>query len=235
MAVCRQGAHRVDSGRHLVHRGLCRACGQCVAVCASGALAIKGHIIGAADVVGRAVRLKPFFRHSNGGITLTGGEVTAQYRFAVAILEGCQAEGIHTAIETSGACSWPALARLVAHTDLVLYDLKLMDEAAHRRWVGASNRLILENAARLAGHNVQVRVPLVPGLTDTEENLRQTFEFMGRVELRSAALLPYNAAAGAKYEWLDLPYEVQGAPQSREHLERLLDMARGFGLEAAIG
>ncbi len=101
-------------------------------------------------------------------MTLTGGEVTMQPDFAEAVLRGCREAGIHTAIETCGACDWPTLERLADAADLVLYDLKLMDDAAHRRWTGASNRRILENARRLAGRNVQVRVPLIPGVTDTE-------------------------------------------------------------------
>jgi pyruvate formate lyase activating enzyme len=110
-----------------------------------------------------------------------------------------------------------------------------MDGAAHRQWTGRSNRQILANAARLAGRKVQVRVPLIPGITDTEANLQAVYAFMRRVGLRSVALLPYNAAAGAKYEWLGLPYEVEGIPQSRAQLDALLAAARVVGLEAVIG
>jgi pyruvate formate lyase activating enzyme len=183
--------------------------------------------------VEKASRLKPFFRHS-GGITLTGGEVTFQPEFAAAILAGCRSLGVHTAIETSGACDWSRLKRVLVHTDLVLYDLKLIDEEEHRRWTGASNRQILENATRLAGYNVQVRVPLIPGITDTEENLRGIFSFMRKVGLSSVALLPYNPSAPAKYEWLGLTYEIQGETQDRERLSALADMARGMGLKAVI-
>ena len=169
-------------------------------------------------------------------MTLTGGEVTSQPDFAAAMLRGCRTLGIHTAIETCGACHWPRLARLLPYTDLVLYDLKLMDDAAHRRWVGASNRQILRNAARLArdGHNVQVRVALIPGITDSEENLRAVFSFMRDVGLRSVELLPYNPSAGAKYEWLGLSYEIVGEPQSRERLASLVAMAHQAGMEAAV-
>jgi len=232
-ALCPQGVHRVDGAGHVIQREVCLACGRCVEGCAHSALAIKGQRVAASVIVARAARMKPFFDHSGGGVTLSGGEVISQPDFAAAILRGCRALGIHTVIETCGACDWPRLARLLPYTDLVLYDLKLMDDVAHRRWVGASNRQILRNAARLArdGHNVQVRVPLIPGITDSEENLRAIFAFMREVGLRSVELLPYNPSAGAKYEWLGLSYEIAGEPQSRERLQALAELAQEMGLE----
>lgn len=235
VAACPQGAQMIEQGKRRIDRTLCRACGECTLVCAQGALAIKGYTITAAEVIERATRLQPFFRHSGGGVTLTGGEVTLQPDFAQAVLQGCQAAGIHTAIETSGACPWPVLERLAAHTDLILYDLKLIDDDAHRRWVGASNRQILENATRLAGCNVEVRVPLIPAITDTVENLRDILAFMRAAGLRRVAFLPYNAAAGAKYEWLDLPYTIRAEPQPRAQLEGMLALAREAGIQATIG
>ncbi|MBN1640682.1 MAG: glycyl-radical enzyme activating protein [Anaerolineae bacterium] len=234
-AACPHGAHALQDGRHAIDRSRCVACGTCAAICPQRALSVKGHLVSAEEVVARAVRMAPFFAHSGGGITLSGGEVTLQARFAAAVLAACQARGIHTAIETCGAAAWEDLAALVAHSDLVLYDLKLIDNAAHRRWVGASNRPILENARRLAGHNVQVRVPLIPGITDTDENLRQVYAFMREAGLGRVALLPYNPSAGAKYEWLDRPYTIEGEPQSEVQLAHMLDMARAAGLEATIG
>jgi len=233
--VCTQHVHRLDPSGHALQRQHCLLCGRCAETCPYGAVAIKGHYVAAAAIVGKAIRLKPFFDESGGGLTLTGGEVTSQPDFAEAVLAACRAQGIHTAIETCGACTWQELARLLAHTDLVLYDLKLLDEREHRRWTGASNRRILRNAARLAGHNVQVRVPLIPGITDTEDNLRGLFRFMQRSRLPSVALLPYNPCAVAKYEWLDLPYQMHGEPQRPEHLQALAHMAREFGLEVAVG
>jgi len=234
-AVCPQSAHVVEDGRHLIARERCAACGRCVAICPSRALAIKGYWISAGEVVERAVRMKPFFDHSGGGITLSGGEVTAQAEFAAAVLAGCRAQGIHTAIETAGATSWDRLRPLVELCDLVLYDIKLIDEASHRQWAGAPNRQILDNARRLADYNVQVRVPLIPGITDTEENLDAIFAFMREAGLGPVALLPYNTSAGAKYEWLDRAYEIEAETQAVETLGRLVRMAYGAGLEAVIG
>jgi pyruvate formate lyase activating enzyme len=205
--------------------------------CPSGALAIKGYRIDAGEVIARAARLKRFFDYSGGGITLTGGEVTMQPEFAAAILAGCRRLGIHTSIETCGACRWERMEQIVAHTDLVLYDLKLMDEGEHRRWTGASNRLILENAGRLAWRRfpeVQVRVPLIPGITDTEANLSALFSFMREVGLSSVALLPYNPSASAKYDWLGRRYEIPGEPQSPQRLAAIVTAAQKAGLDAAI-
>jgi pyruvate formate lyase activating enzyme len=233
--VCPNGVHRVDGSGHVLKRADCTACGLCVERCPFAALAIKGAVVRADALVARAARLRPFFDHSGGGITLTGGEATAQPEFAAAVLAGCRAAGIHTAIETSGACAWDDLQRLLNHTDLVLYDLKLMDDGEHLRWTGASNRRILDNAARLDGPNVQIRVPLIPGITDTEENLRAILAFMRDVGLSSLALLPHNPAASAKYEWLSLAYEIEPQPEQDGRLARLLRVAHDAGVQARVG
>ena len=233
-AVCVRGVHRVDASGHTLNRTDCIVCGQCVAGCPTGALALRGEVVSASDIVERAVRMRPFFDHSGGGVTLTGGEVTCQLDFARAVLAGCKSRGVQTAIETNGACPWDHLAQLLPYSDLVLYDLKLMDDEEHRRWTGASNRQVLENAAKLKSHNVQIRVPLIPGITDTDENLAAVFAFMRRAGLRRVSLLPYNASAAAKYEWLDLPFEIRAEAQSPERLDALLAMARAAGLEAAL-
>lgn len=233
-----QGVHNTHNGKapeHTINRKKCMVCGKCVEHCAYDALAIKGHYISAAEVVDKAARLRPFFHHSGGGITLTGGEVTSQPDFAAAILSGCRSLGIHTAIETSGACILTQLKKIVKHTDLVLYDLKLINDEAHRQWTGASNRQILRNAAELAKTNIQIRVPLIPGVTDTESNLTDIFKFIRSVGLSSVALLPYNSSSSAKYEWLDSPYFIQGDSQNGDSLRRFESMASDMGLKAVVG
>ncbi len=232
--ICSQEVHYVRATEHRFTPETCQVCGDCVLHCPTGALAMKGRMISADEVVAKAVRMTPFFKHSGGGVTLTGGEVTAQVAFAEAVLSGCQAESIHTALETCGACDWSHLARLVRHTDLVLYDLKLFDEAAHRQWTGVSNRRILANARRLAGHNIQVRIPLIPHVTDTDENLQAIFAFMRQVGLKRVALMPYNPSASAKYEWLGRTYEITGEPQDAARLRDIASMARDMALEPEI-
>jgi pyruvate formate lyase activating enzyme len=233
--------HGVGEGIHALDRSRCKACGACVEACSTAALALKGFSATAGDIIDRATRMKPFFEHSGGGVTLTGGEVTTQPEFASAVLAGCRHEGIHTAIETTGACSWSTLARLLEHTDLVLYDLKLMDDVQHRCWTGVSNKSILSNLVKLAdlagtdgGPEVRVRVPLIPEITDTPENLQPLFSFVAGVGIRLVELLPHNPSASAKYEWLDIPYPVEAEAQDSECLTGLAAMAGAAGVEAVV-
>ena len=233
-AACQRDVHAVSAEDHTIAWESCVACGACVAACQNRALSIKGYRATAGDLVSRAARMLPFFRNSGGGVTLTGGEVTGQPEFAAAVLAGCQEQGIHTAVETCGASDWPSLERVLAHADLVLYDIKLIDDEAHRRWTGASNRAILPNARRLVGRNVQVRVPLIPGITDTVDNLTGIYAFMRDARLDRIALLPYNPSSGAKYEWLGRDYAIAGEPQDEACLERLAAMGRAVGLEVTV-
>lgn len=231
--VCSAGVHEVTQQSHSLKRSACIACGQCADNCASGAVELKGVPVSADEIVSRAVRTKPFFDHSSGGVTLTGGEVTMQPDFAIAILRGCRDHGIHTAIETCGACGWLTLRSVAELADLVLFDLKLIDDQEHRRWTGASNATILENARQLSGLGAPpmvIRVPLIPGITDTDANLQGIFTFMRESKLARISLLPYNSSAGAKYEWLGRPYELPAQPQSADGVERIAARAREYGL-----
>lgn len=239
--ACPEHAHALDPERHTIDRARCRACFACADACPSGALGVKGELVPPGEIVARAARMRPFFEHSGGGVTLTGGKVTMQPGFAAAALEGCRSEGVHTALETSGACAWDRLERLVRLADLVLYDIKLVDEDEHRRWTGAGNGPVLDNARRLAvlaregGAEVEVRVPLIPGATDTDGNLRGIFAFMRDAGLGRATLLPFNASAGAKYEWLGLECPVRAEPQGPERLVAAVALARNAGIEATVG
>lgn len=231
VSVCKRGVHAVKDGARVLERAKCAGCGACVAACAREALRIAGRKVAAEEIVRKAVRLRPFFSHSDGGVTLTGGEVTAQPGFAEAILAGCRAEGIHTAIETCGAAPWATLKRLADLSDLILYDIKLIDEREHRRWTGASNRRILANAKRLAGRNIVIRVPLIPGITDTEANLRGVFSFMNDAGLSRVSLLPYNPSTGAKYEWVGEECVTEGVSQTAERMHEIEALASATGAE----
>ena len=235
--VCSQSCHRLKGQEHVINRPACLCCGKCVASCLNDTLEIKGFTISSSSIVEKALRFKKYFDASGGGITLTGGEITTQVEFAHDILSQSKSAGIHTAVETCGACDWHRIENLLPFTDLLLYDIKLIDDQAHHRWTGLSNKQILDNALKLkeSGASVQIRLPLIPEITDTNENLDAVFKFMKEAELSFIALLPYNAAAAAKYSWLGLSYDLEGSRQDQGRLEDILSRAKEAGLNAVIG
>ena len=152
----------------------------------------------------------PFFAASGGGVTLSGGEATAQPGFSVQFLSGCRSLGIHTALETNGCAPWRVYQDLLEVVDLFLYDMKHMDERCHRQLTGASNLLPRRNLRRLAEHGAEVivRVPCIPGMNDDPANIDATASFVRQAGLKSIHLLPYNPSAGAKYGWLGREYNL---------------------------
>lgn len=155
----------------------------------------------------------PFYRSSGGGVTLSGGEPTMQTEFAGSLLKALKAEGVHTAIETCGFFNYRRFSQhLLPWLDLIYFDLKLMCDADSRRYTGQSNRLILDNFTQLSHQpaaSVIPRVPLIPGITATEENLQSIAKFLEANEISAATLLPYNPLWHDKAEKLGCvsPYQ----------------------------
>ena len=128
----------------------CDDCGQCAERCPAGALSMWGKSYTVSEVVSRVLRDRPFFERSGGGVTVSGGEPLAQPAFTSALLAALKAEGIHTALDTTGFASWTVVESVLPHVDLFLLDLKHMDSRAHKTVVGVPNEPILENARRIA-------------------------------------------------------------------------------------
>jgi len=139
---------------------------------------------------------RPFYDSSGGGITLSGGEPTLQLAFIHHFLKALKADGIHTAIETCGLFNYARFKEeVLPHLDLIYYDLKLFDDFQSRRHTGSSNKIILENFSRLiteAEIPVIPRIPLIPGITDTEQNLSRLAHFLRKQGVEDCSLMPYN-------------------------------------------
>ena len=147
-------------------------------------------------------------RASDGGVTFSGGEPLAQADFLESVLD--RLDRLHVVLDTSGCAGPDVFARVAGRCDLIYFDLKLIDRAAHRRYTGVTNDAILGNLGLLPGLGVAfvVRVPLVPGVTDTDENLRAIAETVRPLAgLLRVDLLPYNRAAGGKYASLGLRFD----------------------------
>ena len=242
LEVCPEGA--LTSGRHggqeaaVLDRSRCTACGKCVEVCYPGALRLAGTPITVGELALEVERDLPYFRSSGGRVTLSGGEPARQPKFSYNFLLACKERGIHTAMETTGYARWEAMAELASVADLLLYDLKFIDSASHRRHAGVPNDLILRNLEQLAasGHEIQIRVPCIPGINDGKEQIRSIARFGAGIGVDRIVLLPYNGAAGAKYEWIGRSYSLRAKEtQTGEHMASLADLCRREGLQVQVG
>lgn len=201
---CPVGAsYRQTDGTVQVQRSLCTACGRCANGCLNDARSIAGQEMEAAEVMDAVRRDRAMYNNSGGGMTLSGGEVTAQPDFAIQLLKMAQAESIHTAIETCGYAKWSVLERILEHTDYVMYDIKSIFPERHKDGTGVDNTLILENAKKVAGlRPCLFRMPLIPGFNDAPEDVRALAQYvkdeLGLTE-NHIELLPYNNLGEEKY------------------------------------
>jgi len=221
-----------------IDRDACTACGKCVEVCYPGALRIGGAPLTVGEMLRQVEADAPFFTSSGGGITLSGGEPARQPNFAYNFLLASQNSGIHTAMETTGYARADVMQRLASVTDLLLFDVKLISSGDHRKYAGVPNELIINNLRTLAaeGHEIQVRVPCIPDINDSVNQIQEIAELVSDAGLERISLLPYNNAAGAKYEWIDTPYELADREsQSETYMQSLAEICLTVGLKVEIG
>ncbi len=178
----------------------CDACGRCADACHHDALRLIGRRYAVGALVSEIVKDRDYFEESGGGVTLSGGEPTLHAAYLGALLPRLAAEHIHVVLQTCGLFGWDQTVSLLPWIDLVQFDLKHMDSAAHARLTGAGNERILENFARLAesGVAVEPRMPVIPGLNDDPENVRATARFLARHGHRTLRCLPYHDFGEAK-------------------------------------
>ena len=191
----------------------CKPFGRCLHICPKNLVRLVGKHYGVETLAQRLLAKKPFFDQMGGGVTLSGGEPLLQADFCVALLKNLKGK-IHTAIETSGYAPQADFVRVIDLCDFVIMDIKLIDDEAHRRYTGVSNAPILSNAKLLMRSGVPhlFRTPLIPGITDTEENLRAIAAFIGDEPIE---LLPYNELAPAKYTSLHRTFTDEIDPSKK--------------------
>ena len=186
----------------------CIACGDCVAVCPQHLRKIAGEKVTADELEKRIRKNAAYYARYGGGVTFSGGEPLMQASFLIEVLE--RVSDLHRAIETSGFCEPEQFAAVVSRLDYVMMDLKIFDDALHRKYTGVSNEKILANARQLVEGDTPfvIRIPVIPGINDTEENYRSTASFLkGAKKLQKVELLPYHKTAGAKYGMLGMEYK----------------------------
>jgi pyruvate formate lyase activating enzyme len=208
-----------------------------VEACLSEARTISGKFMTLAEVLSIVKRDTLFYQNSGGGVTASGGEPTYQPVFLREFFRQCQDSGLHTTLDTCGYVRWKVLEGILEYVALVLFDIKHMDPARHEELTGVDNRLILENAERIAqkGKPMIIRMPLIPGYNDSSENVRAVAEFMGQTGLRRIDVLPYHKLGVSKYRRLGREYQLSEAETYEEEKAQLIKgLLESYGLEVSI-
>jgi pyruvate formate lyase activating enzyme len=175
-----------------------------------------------------------FYDSSNGGVTISGGEPLMQWESLLDLLRECKRLGIHTALDTSGFTSWDILEEIAEVVDLFLYDIKVMDDRKHHFYTGVSNKIILSNLENLSriDKKTVIRIPLIPGINDDNENLKKTGSFIAQLHnVQQVDILPYHNLQTSKYKKLNIPYRAKNftAP-TIEQLFIITTILKKYGL-----
>ena len=226
-------------GEPITDRAKCERCATCAESCYADARERVGREMTVEQVMAEIERDITFYDESRGGATFSGGEPLLQRDFLLALLQACRAKEIHTVVDTSGFAAWDTFERIRGCVDLFLYDLKLMDDTKHREFTGVPNQLILQNLRKLSelGHSLIVRVPIIPGLNDDDENIHQIGEFVSTLpHLNGLDVLPYHNIAMDKYLNLGKPYRLfETRRPSNERLAEIAQRLNQFGLDVTLG
>ena len=238
IGACDRQALRPADGRIVVNRCICTLCGRCTEACVSGAMTRVGRLIEADEAVRELLLDRAFFRTSDGGVTLSGGEPLLQADFAEEVLRGCIDEGIHTAVESNLTEPWPVIERFLPLVRLWMCDLKIADSAMHRRWTGLDNERIIDNLRRLAatGSPIIVRTPIVPGVNDTEQAVEELCRIVAGLGRAVAyELLEFHTLGFGKFDDLGMDNPMSGtAALARETFEQLKQIPERFGIRRKL-
>ena len=237
--VCPVQVHELRGGKHLIHREKCIACGKCADECYAQALVMAGKEVDTDYVINEVIQDKLYYTNSKGGVTLSGGEVLMQMDFAKDICDRLHKEGIEVAIESNMSLPFTEIKELIDKVDLVMMDVKLFDDEEHIKYTGITNKNVLDNLCELnkIGKPVIVRTPLIPGVTDSVENLRNIAKLLeGMDNVICYELLNFNPLGDTKYRSLDKENPFEGEkPFNNSYLEEIKEKIKDINVNVKIG
>ena len=238
--ACPQKAHKLDpdTKAHVIDRSLCKSCGKCAEVCFADALVMSSKPMSVEEVMAEIRQDKLYYEESGGGVTVSGGEPMLHSAFVSELADACHAEGIPIAIETNMSLPWHHIESTLKKMDLIMCDMKLNICTEHRKYTGEDNCMIFNNIGRasLLGVPVIVRTPLIPGVTDSIENIKPIAEYMSKMDnILYYELLNFNPLGSSKREALDAQDDFADArPFANQRLEEIKDALKDVNIKVKI-
>ena len=226
---CERGVLSFENGRIVANEEKCGYCAHCESLCAFDKIKLAGKEYTVDEVMEIILKDKDYYDDSKGGVTLSGGEVTAHGEFVSALMDRLAEENISVMIETCGYAESKAFEMIAKKAKRVYFDVKLIDGAEHEKYTGKDNALILENLKRAASvTETVIRVPLIPGINMNGEFYRALGELAEKVPVKAVELLPYHRLGVAKYTELGREYRLSHIrPAARkENLEAMAEIKK---------
>ncbi|KIS24026.1 MAG: choline TMA-lyase-activating enzyme [Clostridium botulinum] len=244
VSACPVGIHTISNKtlKHEVNRDIdCIGCGKCKEACLKSAISIVGEEKTISELLKIVEEDRTFYEMSGGGVTLGGGEVLMQPEAATSLLMACKQEGINTAIETCGYTKLETILKVAEFVDLFLFDIKNINSDRHHELTGVRNERILENLQELLKnkYNVKIRMPLLKGINDSQDEIEKTMEFLlpykDYKNFKGIDLLPYHKMGVNKYNQLGMEYPIKDDPSLKsEDLDRIESWIKKYDLPVKV-
>jgi glycyl-radical enzyme activating protein len=236
-AVCPNNVHTVKDGVHTINYDACQACGLCVKACPTDALIIYGKKMNTQQVLDEVIKDKPFYDHSNGGMTLSGGEALAQPEFAVELAKKAKENGVSVAIETALGVGSQVVLDIAPYVDWFLIDYKLTDPHDFANYIQGDPKRIMNNLKLLneLGSAIILRCPIIPGINDNSEHFKKIAEVANAYKsITHVELLPYHPMGKSKAHEIGVLYEIEAKIPEEETVNSWIQMIQGYGYEEVI-
>jgi pyruvate formate lyase activating enzyme len=256
--VCPNNALTLTPEGIVTDTSVCKLCGKCAEACPSKAIEMSGKLYGVDDLMQIIERERVHIEHSGGGVTFSGGEPLMHPEFLIEMLKACGEKGFHRAVDTCGFASTETLLKVAKHTNLFLYDMKMINPVQHKKWTGVDNRLILKNLKILAetGAHINIRIPFIKNVNDGVEEVTKMAEFVSELQSINRGLetlstdkagatpkqkilvnlLPYHNIASGKYKKLEMFYNSGEMDEpTAADLKTAAEIFGKYGIEVEIG
>lgn len=227
--ICPQNALKLKEGVVISKPQKCDLCGKCEEICPTNNIKLVGMEYSIDELVEIILRDKVFYSRTDGGVTYSGGEPTTQIRFLIELSKKLKSHNINIGIETCGYFNLNDFKKLLPYLDVIYFDLKVINDEKHKKFTGQSNKVVLNNLKKLKDifNNIIIRLPLIPGYTDDDENIYDIINMLKEINIKRIDILPYHRLGAKKYVWMDKDYELDRI-EPKQALERSDEVKKIF-------